>query len=395
MFGIMKLQSFLPPALLVLSSVLSFGAQQPSSAPKALGTIKSVSGNDVVLTTDAGSEVKVQIQETTRLVRVAPGQDLKSATPISLQDLQSGDRILVRGKSGDSETSLTATTVIAMKKGDIAQKHEKDLQDWRQRGTGGLVKAVDPVAGTVTITFLNGAGSKTELIKIGKSTILRRYSPNSVKFDDAKPGTLADIKPGDQLRARGNKNSDGTEMNADEVVSGTFRNVAGLITAVDTAKNTITVNDLSTKKPVTVRVTSDSQMHRLPPMMAQMMARRLKGGEGGNAGAPPQQSGAQQMAQHPEGSRPEGGAPAGGRADMAQMLNRLPPLPLAELAKGEAVMVVATEGSSTTDSSIVSLLSGVEPILTASPNGSGAASMLGSWSLSSGGGEGAGGEGPQ
>ncbi|HEX6880151.1 MAG TPA: hypothetical protein VF135_07295, partial [Terriglobales bacterium] len=204
----MRRSNFL--TLLFLCSAAFSSAQQLSSMPKAIGTIKSISAKDMVLTTDAGAEVKVHIQDTTRLLRVAPGQDLKSATPISAQDLQSGDRILVRGTAGDSEKSLTATTIIAMKKADIAQKHEKDLQDWRQRGTGGLVKTVDPAAGTVTITFLNGTGSKTQVIKIGKNTIVRRYSPDSIKFDDTKPGTISDIAAGDQLRARGNKNADGT-----------------------------------------------------------------------------------------------------------------------------------------------------------------------------------------
>ena len=44
---------------------------------------------------------------------------------------------------------------------------------------------------------------------------------NSIKFDDAKPSKLADIHPGDQLRARGTKNEDGTEFAAEEIVSGT------------------------------------------------------------------------------------------------------------------------------------------------------------------------------
>ena len=70
------------------------------------------------------------------------------------------------------------------------------------------------------------------------------------------------------MRARGAKNADNTELVADEIVSGNFRNIAGLITSVDAAKNTITVNDLATKKPVTVRVASDSEMHMLPPMIA-------------------------------------------------------------------------------------------------------------------------------
>jgi hypothetical protein len=44
-----------------------------------------------------------------------------------------------------------------------------------------------------------------------------------VKFADAKPSQLADLRKGDQVRARGDKTPDGSEMTADEIVSGQFR----------------------------------------------------------------------------------------------------------------------------------------------------------------------------
>ena len=270
------------------------GQQSSANARKAMGTVKAISGNTVTLTEDGGSEMKVQVQDTTKILRAVPGESLKNATPISLQDLQAGDRILVRGPGDDK--SIAATIVIAMKKGDIAQKQQHDLQEWQRHGIGGLVNAVDPASGTVTIAAMTPAGPKTVAVKISKNTTIRRYAPDSVKFDDAKPGTLDEIKPGDQLRARGTRNADGTELAADEVVSGTFRNVAGLVTSVDSSNNTITVNDLATKKPVTIHITSDSQMHKLPPMFAQRLAMRLKGEAPPNGG--------------PEGAQ---GGQAGGR----------------------------------------------------------------------------------
>ena len=361
------------------------GQQSSANARKAMGTVKAISGNTVTLTEDGGSEMKVQVQDTTKILRAVPGESLKNATPISLQDLQAGDRILVRGPGDDK--SIAATIVIAMKKGDIGQKQQHDLQEWQRHGIGGLVNAVDPASGTVTIAAMTPAGPKTVAVKISKNTTIRRYAPDSVKFDDAKPGTLDEIKPGDQLRARGTRNADGTELAADEVVSGTFRNVAGLVTSVDSSNNTITVNDLATKKPVTIHITSDSQMHKLPPMFAQRLAMRLKGeappnggpevAQGGQAGGRPA------MAPRPEGAPAQGGTPGEGRpagGDLAQMLSHMPPVTLTDLTKGEAVMVVTTS-----DATAITLLSGVEPILTASPNGSGAASLLTPWSLGTGG----------
>lgn len=64
------------------------------------------------------------------------------------------------------------------------------------------------------------------------------------------------------------------------------------------------------------------------------------------------------------------------------MLNRLPTETLSDLTKGEAVMVVATEPTpGATTVTAITLLTGVEPILTANPNGG---IDLGGWSLDQG-----------
>ena len=39
-----------------------------------------------------------------------------------------------------------------MKHSDLEAKHQQDLQDWQKRGVDGIVGAVDPAAGTVTIS---------------------------------------------------------------------------------------------------------------------------------------------------------------------------------------------------------------------------------------------------
>lgn len=359
---------------------------------KAMGTIKSISGNTVTITPDSGSDIKVQVQDSAKVLRAVPGASLKDATPISVQDLRPGDRILVHGIPGDNQ-SIDARLVVAMTRADIAQKHQEDLQQWQRNGVGGLVKAVDPAASSITIAATSAAGPKDIVIKVTKKTTIRRYAPDSVKFDDAKPSTLDEIHPGDQLRARGSKNADSSELTADEIVSGTFRNVAGLITSVDAANNTVTVNDLATKKPVVVHITSDSQMHQLPPFVAQRLAMQLKAGasQNGPASGPRTETRPASMEHRPEGA-PAPGAPGGPHSggDFNQMLSRMPAVTLASLNKGEAVMIVTTA-----DATAITLLSGVEPILTASPNGSGAASILTPWSLGGGGGGEAGGDIPQ
>ena len=200
------------PSRVTAQAEASQQAAPSTSKVKTVGTIKSISGSTVTLATDSGSEVTVLLQSSTRLLRMAPGQtDLKQATPIQSQDLQVGDRLLAAGSSTDGGKSVTATSAVVMTKADVAAKQEHDREDWQKRGVGGLVKTVD--AGTGTITISTGAfGANTLAVKVSKETVIRRYAPDSVKFDDAKPGTLEQIKPGDQLRARGAKSDDGKEL---------------------------------------------------------------------------------------------------------------------------------------------------------------------------------------
>jgi hypothetical protein len=286
-----------------------------------------------------------------------------------------------------------AATVVAMKKEDLAQKQAQERAEWQRHGIGGLVKTVDEGNGVVTIGTMSATGSKEVAVHVTKSTVVRRYAPDSVKFDDAKIGSLAAIKPGDQLRARGMRSADGTEFTADEIVSGSFQNIAGTIVAVDAKTGAMTVSDLATKKPLEVRVTSDSEVRKLPQPMAQRIAMRLKGvspdanrpgGTGAPAGptgtAAPSGGAGQGATEGPGG----GSGGRGGNGDLQQMLSRLPASPLSDFQKGDAVMIVATSGESDSQPTVITLLGGVEPILQASPQ----ASILTPWSLNSGGGGG-------
>ena len=373
---------------------------QASSAARPVGTIKSISGNTIILTTDAGSDVTVQVQDSAKLVRIAPGQkDLKDATPIQLGDLQPGDRILVRGKLADDGRSVAAASVIAMKKVDIADKQSREREEWQRHGFGGLVNNVDAGGNTINVSLPSPGEKKTVAIHFSKDTILRRYASDSVKFDDAKPAPLDQIKPGDQLRARGTRSADGAEFTADEIVSGTFRNIAGIISALDASAGTVTVQDLALKKSVTVKVTADSQLRKLPPPMAQRIAARLKGTPVEAPSTATTAGGASSAANSEPSTKPNGPpsvgsgsggmgrSGGGGSADLQQAISRMPAATLADLQKGDAVMGVATEGGPNGVATVITLLGGVEPILEASPKSS-ASTILSPWSL----GTGAGGE---
>lgn len=357
--------------LIVALALLTMAAQAQAPVPFQ-GTITAINGSTLTVKTDAGDLRQVNVPSTTVLLRIAPGaKDLSAAEKIAFSDLTVGDRALVKPDPNAPAGTLQALRIIAVKQADLAAKQQKDREDWQLRGVGGLVKNVDAAAGVIMLNSGAGATAKTITVRITKTTNLKRYAPASVRFDESKLAPIDAIRVGDQLRARGAKNADGTEIAAEDVVSGSFRNIAGTVVTLDTPASALMVKDLATKKPVTIHITAASQMRRLDDRMAQMLAMRLKGGA----------NGATPAGANGPGAGRNGGQ--GGFGDPQQLLNRAPSIQLGDLKKGDAVMLVATDG--TDEVSAITLLAGVEPLLEA-PAAS--QNLLSNWSLNSGAGAG-------
>src|SRR4051794_41009003 len=337
-------------AIFCIASAARMNAQPPA---RFVGSITAISGTTVTVKTDAGESRQFDVPADAVLKRIAPGEkDLTKAAAISFANLAVGDRVLVKLDPGASAPTPQAAQIIAVKAEDLAQKQQTDREAWQRNGVAGLVKNVDPVSGAITLATGAGATAKTFTIHTTKSTQLKRYAPGSVHYDQAQPAPMDAIHAGDQLRARGTKNADGSEITADEVVSGSFRNIAGTISSIDPATSTLVVKDLETKKQVTIHITPEAQMRRVPEHMAQMLATGLKGGaagpgRSGGPGAeasapggpahdapagPPQsgtrgtpQSGPSGAGQHSwNGGGPVGPGGQGGGGDPQQMLSRAP-----------------------------------------------------------------------
>jgi hypothetical protein len=200
---------------------------------------------------------------------------------------------------------------------------------------------------------IRGAGTAPVAISLAPNAAVRRYAPDSVLFADARPSTLGEIKIGDQVRARGNRSPDGNTMTAEEVVSGTFRTIAGVILSLDAQQNEVRINDLESKKPLVVKVTAGSSLRRLSPQVAQAVAQRVRGNPGGSA-------------------------TAGRGSDLQQLLESSPGMTLADLKAGEALVISSTIGATAERVTAITVLAGVEPIL----RRPGTQEMsLGSWTL--------------
>jgi len=333
---------------LLLSSIAT-KAQSSASVPPKRGTVTTVSGNTITLIPDTGSTVTITVPDTAKVQQLAVGSaDLKTAKPSQFSDIAVGDRVLAAVGAGETPDSFVARQVVLMKRAAIAEMQAAQQADWTAHGVGGIVNSVDAANGAITLTL----GAQKVVVHTTGKTAFKRFSSDSVKYENSKPGTLAQIQAKDQLQARGAKSADGTSIEAEEVVSGTFLNLSGLIASIDTAAGKITLKDLATKKMMTVEVSANSDIRSLPLMTAMMLAARSGGGAGAYGGG---------MA---------GGMHRSAGEDLSQMMERLPASALANLKTDDAVMIVASEaspGASTV--AAITLLSGVEPILTANPNG--------------------------
>jgi Cu/Ag efflux protein CusF len=358
----------------LLSAALPIAAQNTQSA----GVVTKIDADSKQLTlkTDAGAELSVTMAPKIAYRRVAPGEtDLRKADTIAIGDINVGDRALAVGKL--EGTTVTASLIVIMSKADVAKTHAAEQAEWDKRGVIGVVTAASPEDIAITVNGPGGA-KKTLIITPAPKALIRRYAPDSIQFTDAKPSTLAEIKTGDQVRALGDKSEDGTKMTAQEIVSGSFKEIAATVVSIDAANHTLLVTDLATKKRVTVKINPDSNLRKLPAQMAQTLASRNR---------PPEEGAGRGRGDNP-GGNPEGGRGRGGRGgggDLAQMLEHVPAVTLADLKTGDAIIVLSTVGASPDQMTAITMLAGVEPILTRP----GTREMqLGGWSLGGlGGGE--------
>lgn len=295
---------------------------------------------EIVVKPDTGEAVSAKVSGSTVVQRIAPGEkDLKKAEAISVGDVAVGDRVLVALEPGTTDLRR----IIVMAATDISKKNDKDRQEWTTRGISGVVTKKD--GDQLLLKLKVGGEEKIATVTVSANANLKRYAPDSVKFLDAKPGKLAEIGVGDQVRARGEKSADGLAVKADELVFGTFQTRAGDIVSIDVAAKELTVKELGTQKTFVVKLTTYSQVKALPDFGGMGapagMAGRGPGGAapaGAPAGAAPGSPG---MGRGPGGPAGVGGR--GGMPDVNQMIEMMPLATVDALKPGQSIIVSSTK----------------------------------------------------
>ncbi len=316
----------------------------------------------VTVKTTAGKDVTFQIGDETSLLRIAPGErSLDKAEKITRSEVALGDRVLVRGggAAAASGQSFTARQLIVVSRQALDSRRDREREDWRSRGINGRITALNPSTQEVTVSTRSREGAQDVVVSLAGDAKVLRYAPDSVRREDARPGSFADLKVGDQLRALGERSADGARFKAEEVIAGAFSRARGTIVETNAERGEVTIKDEQTGKNLVVVVGKNSSVRRVPAEFVEEMARRReerqqrRAAEGNSPDG--QQQGERRRRENREGGnageggrqRRDGGGPGGGGAGGFQrMFENLPAVTVADLKKGDIVMVTGTPGAS-------------------------------------------------
>jgi hypothetical protein len=352
--------------LALLASVSALTAQtNPASDPaitslSVMGVVTELKSDtrQVIVTTSSGNHVTVTLSDRTDFRRIPPGEKTKDKfVKISPTDFGVGDSVFARGRMSEDRKNLPALEFYVMSKGDIAQKREKERDEWRTRGIAGSISALNAATKEISLDSRTPQGPKPVVLATNAETKFRRYAPDSVRFSDAKASSFEELKVGDQLRSLGTKSADGSRFTAEEIVTGSFQTISGTIAEINAENKEIKINDPQSHQTVTIVVSKDSSMRRLTPEMLALLLPPKAGAS--SATAPPTKA----------------------QGDLQEMFDQLPPITLPELRPGESIIVSSTKGAEPTRVTAIALVSGVGPLLQNSQSGRATAVSLGAMSL--------------
>ena len=341
-------------ALLVLGAAAALAFIEPNHShsqakvDSLVGAVTNVDAASRRLTvkTDAGPVVVIQTDDNTSCLRLPAGEKtLSKATPTKLGEIVNNDRVLAHGTKSDQ--TFLAQRLIVMPATEVAKKREHDLDEWKRRGIGGIVREVNSQSGVITLEMRSSAAGLRLPVQTTNAAF-HRYVPGSLRFEDARASKLDEVHVGDQLRALGGKSSDGNSFVAEQIVSGAFKTIGVTVTSVDQSSGKISAATLDQKKPVTISINNDSVLNRIPPPVATAIAQKAKGGDAAKSAAP--QPG------------PKPGAPV---IDVQQMIDSLPTVALSDIKPGDVLAVTGAVDNDDSHLVAIKIAAGVDLVLKA------------------------------
>lgn len=373
-----KLFLYITISLLALATAGAQTQQAPAAKQFLAGEVTAVdaAAHTVTVRADKGETVTLSTTEQTTYTRLPPGvTDLKQGARVTFAEVRVGDRVVAPGvtTAGGSASRLILTARAAGGPGGNGRR------------LNGRVVSVDAAKKLIVVQARGREGQEAVTVDASAAARVLRYAPDSMRPADAVAGSLADVRAGENIRATGERSADGTTFKAEEVLTGSFARFVGTVASADAQRGELVVKT-DDGKNVKLSFGARSSLRRITPEFEQTLAkqraefeqrreqrraeRQQQGGQaqGGQAQGAGEGGRQRQGGQRGDGqARGEGGqrrgGPGGGGNNFQQMFESLPVVTLAELKKGDAVVVTVTPTADATRATVVSLVTGSADVL--------------------------------
>jgi hypothetical protein len=332
------------------------GNDQGAQRQRVVGEVTAVdaAAGRVTVRTDSGSVVTLFTDEKTEYLRLPPGETaMDRAARATREDVHVGDRVLALDFDGNSPAGGHARRLVLMGRAGAAQAAREE-----GRRVGGRIVALDPAKKQIVIESRARGAFETLTLDASGDVRFLRFAPDSLRTSDARPASFADLKVGDSLRATGERSADGARFVPEEVITGSFTRVVGIVSAVDAARGEVTVRNEQTGQTTTLAVGPRSTLRRVTPEFARAVTERAE-----RAAREAEQRAAGEAARGRQagagsGVRRGGEGERRGGAGLQQMFESLPAAAVADIRKGDAVVVTATPGADASRATAITLVTG-------------------------------------
>lgn len=369
-----KLFLFLTILLFGLAPAGAQTQQAPAAKQQVVGEITAVdaTAHTVTVRTDAGATVTLSTTEQTTYTRMPPGvTDLKQGARVTFAEVRVGDRLLAPGVPA---AGGTAARLILMARAAGGPGGGQNAG----RRLNGRVVSVDASKRLIVVQTRGGReGQESVTVDASGAARVLRYAPDSMRPADAVAGSLADVRAGENIRATGERSADGASFKAEEVLTGSFARLVGTVASADAQSGELVVKT-DDGGSVKLSFGARSSMRRITPEFEQALAkqraeaeqrreqrraeRQQQGGQVAQGGQAQGEGGRNRRGEGQGrgegGGQRRGGFGGQGGGGNQQMFDSLPAVTLAELKKGDTVVVTVTPGADASRATVVSLVTG-------------------------------------
>lgn len=339
------------------SAPVGFGIKNNLTQQNLIGEVVSVdqAGGKIVIQTDAKTSVTITFDDKTAFRRVAPGQtSLANAETINITDIKVGDRVLVPAFKADEQSAVKQ--IVVMARAAIEQTRIEEIEKRRARTTVGRITAINAEKKEITIQTRGRGGAETVTVDASANAKLLRYAPDSLKLSDAVAATFTDLKVGNQIRVLGDRSSEGARIAAEEIISGSINRAVGTVTEINATRGEVVIKNNQTGQTITVSTGKNTTLRRITPEVAadlkerfERRAERREQRNSDNNDAQRQQNRERRRNQNADSQR----------NNRRQLFEDLPEIKVADLKKGDAVLITGTNaGGNAAQMTAVSIIAG-------------------------------------